>query len=687
MRRSYLSVAVLSLTATPAFAAVDQFLIHPDLAGWNIGVDGYLGTGDDFVFAGSNTLGAASQFIGSNGVYGYFGGSMEIYGIGPFGRSAQKYFGANTHGFISNFGEWNLNSSSIFNEFFTQSLNLSVPSVITINPDQTYTTSFRLNDGVSGGTLQLTGTGVYLGRTQDPASLYSGDQLAHFQTVIPFLPDDWLGVAHEFQTWEVLDGPFAGTTGFTSTTFFTTDPESIPETLTPLGPPWITTGATFSLDGAIGPTPVNGMVYVGSLDEAFPILGSGTAVLAGGATDSVNLVNIGQDSTMTVTGAGSSLFVGDGVVGQLVSLAGASLLQIEAGGQVDAQVAIFDGAGSSLQVDGAGSRLLLTCTGHDCELGQSVVLAHQGEGSVQVTNGGKILIDGGDKSVFLGVGLLLGADLQVDGEGSSVEISGGRDDALLKGIVVASLSGSSDISSMSITGGGQVRAAGPDMGATVAYNGLIGFPPGTGSILVDGGGSLLEIGGLLGLGDDPTFDGPGGAGTLIVRNGGTVRADLIYIDERSTASGSGGTLEGAVEVHGTLTPGESPGTMTINGDLNLAPGGRIVIEIGGTGAGTDYDVLNVTGTANLAGTLEIQLLDGYTPGENDTFDFLTAALFAGDFDEYVMPTFGGRTFAVSFGAEGLKATVVPVPAALPLFAFGLAGLGAWRRRCVNAARC
>lgn len=83
-------------------------------------------------------------------------------------------------------------------------------------------------------------------------------------------------------------------------------------------------------------------------------------------------------------------------------------------------------------------------------------------------------------------------------------------------------------------------------------------------------------------------------------------------------------MEGAVEVHGTLSPGDPPGSMNIDGDLNLQSDGLLVIEIAGVNSASDYDVLIVSGIADLAGTLEIKLVDGFVPGDTDTFDFLSA---------------------------------------------------------------
>src|SRR3546814_2080321 len=52
--------------------------------------------------------------------------------------------------------------------------------------------------------------------------------------------------------------------------------------------------------------------------------------------------------------------------------------------------------------------------------------------------------------------------------------------------------------------------------------------------------------------------------------------------------------------------------------------GEIYIEVAGIGLG-EYDVIDVTGSATLAGgTFIFQFIDGYAPMESDTFEFLTA---------------------------------------------------------------
>ncbi|MBI2799092.1 MAG: VPLPA-CTERM sorting domain-containing protein [Gammaproteobacteria bacterium] len=134
---------------------------------------------------------------------------------------------------------------------------------------------------------------------------------------------------------------------------------------------------------------------------------------------------------------------------------------------------------------------------------------------------------------------------------------------------------------------------------------------------------------------------------------------------------------GTVENHGTIAPGESPGTLTIQGDLVQAADGKLVIEIGGTTPGTLYDVLNITGKLTLGGTLEIDLLNGFIPGPNDVFNFLTFGSFDGSFANIISP----QSLHLNFGPNGITAaSAVPLPTAVWLLGSALGGLGFYRRR-------
>jgi autotransporter-associated beta strand protein len=105
------------------------------------------------------------------------------------------------------------------------------------------------------------------------------------------------------------------------------------------------------------------------------------------------------------------------------------------------------------------------------------------------------------------------------------------------------------------------------------------------------------------------------AGTLIINgNLGTSATNAVTVHYGATLGGSG-TIYRAVTVDGgTVTPGNSPGILTIWGALNLAPSGTpatLRMELNGPVAGTGYDQVRLMAT-NTASTTTLQL-GGDTP--------------------------------------------------------------------------
>ena len=88
-----------------------------------------------------------------------------------------------------------------------------------------------------------------------------------------------------------------------------------------------------------------------------------------------------------------------------------------------------------------------------------------------------------------------------------------------------------------------------------------------------------------------------GAGTMAINNI-LASAGTINCDE-GTCSGSG-TIGGDLNNNGgTISPGSSPGVMAVEEDFTQSQNGKLLIELGGTAAGTDHDVLQVGGAAVL----------------------------------------------------------------------------------------
>jgi hypothetical protein len=72
---------------------------------------------------------------------------------------------------------------------------------------------------------------------------------------------------------------------------------------------------------------------------------------------------------------------------------------------------------------------------------------------------------------------------------------------------------------------------------------------------------------------------------------------------------------------GAISPGNSPGTLTINGNFTQGPAGIFNVQIFGP---QNYSRLIVTGHASLDGTLQLTLASGFRPTPGESFTVLTA---------------------------------------------------------------
>jgi hypothetical protein len=112
--------------------------------------------------------------------------------------------------------------------------------------------------------------------------------------------------------------------------------------------------------------------------------------------------------------------------------------------------------------------------------------------------------------------------------------------------------------------------------------------------------------------------------------GGTVGGGLS-IQPGQTLQGSG-TMPGSVSSRGRVSPGQSPGVLTIDGDYTQEATGELLIEIGGLTPGTQYDQLHVTGAAALGGSLTVALVNGFMPRPGDRFQVTTYGSRTGVFE-------------------------------------------------------
>ena len=141
-------------------------------------------------------------------------------------------------------------------------------------------------------------------------------------------------------------------------------------------------------------------------------------------------------------------------------------------------------------------------------------------------------------------------------------------------------------------------------------------------------------------------------------NGGTLSSSNTININGGILSGTG-TVSASVSNGGQVSPGASPGTLTIGGNYTQTSTGALNIEIGGVAAGSEFDRLIVTGLATLGGTVRVQLLNGYQPPLAQTFLPVTFGSRSGMFSLLDAPVFGDDlTFNTSWTATTFSLAVV-----------------------------
>jgi hypothetical protein len=174
-------------------------------------------------------------------------------------------------------------------------------------------------------------------------------------------------------------------------------------------------------------------------------------------------------------------------------------------------------------------------------------------------------------------------------------------------------------------------------------------------------------------------------------NGGTVKVDTatrtygtilgkgtLSVSGGLTSSGNFNTTDGnTVDFVGSLSNDGNmsgdPGKFVISGNNFIqTTNGTLIIPIRGTNAAMmDFGLLQVSGYGQitLAGTLVVQIINGYAPPIGATFPFLTSFQRNGTFNQVIMPS-GLQMNYNSGGATLVVTGAVPVGIISPLAANG-----------------
>jgi len=590
-------------------------------------------TGDSSAFGGLTTLNAGKLLVGDASGLGKLGGSLEVLNGATLGGSGVIGSGAGSHvsiaaggvlspgnsiGTLTINGDLTLAAGSMLNmelgaPGFSDRINVSGD----LSLDGTLNLSQSLNaaDGAVGlGYYRLMtyggalgGAGLAVGQTptlNDPAAFQIVTGNGNVDLFIAAVGDDTLqhcqggdGVwSASSPQWRNKNGTVAANWSGQHAVFRHN--------------PGGYTGGVISVDGAQA---FKGLQFV---DDGYRLEGPGSLVTDADGSEIRVLADSARIDTR-ITGSGGLIVTQGGVLtlAGLNTYTGGTTLH---GGVVAvSQDANLGHAGGALRFDGGALRVTGTdFTGTNRAIAWSAAggtfdiaeAANRFEVSADINGAGAMIKRGEGTLLLSGANAFGGARIE-DG-----------------GLIGTTTSLSGDIAL--IAASSRLSLTNTDAGV------FAGALSGIGRVSLDGSGTVLLTGDSSGFSGLTTLN----AGKLLVGapNGNGRLGGSLEVLSGATLGGSGAIGSGvgshiSIAAGGVLSPGNSIGTLTINGDLTFASGARFEVEVNPLGA--DSDLVRITGSATLNGgtVAHIGANGRYDP--RSTYTILTAASLTGAFDD------------------------------------------------------
>ena len=459
------------------------------------------------------------------------------------------------------------------------------------------------------------------------------------------------------------------------------------------------TGGSLTVNGAFnwsGGTLAGAGTLATSGGATFNITGSGVRVL-NGLTVNANNLTLGGGSLDLVSGTLNTTGTTNISSGALLGLSGGTLVlggPMNVAGTLDLNTGAFNFAAGGTHTgtfDVAAATALNLSGTHNLDAGATLTgagtLANNGtlnvnanatipSGLAAFNNSGRVNVTAGTLQLA-GSGTDTG-DYQI-AAGTTLQLTGGTRNWNDIAMIIAGSAGVFDLAggTLNVNATNTVPAG---FGAFNVTGGSLNIPSGVtlgvNNLNLDGGSLRLQSGTLNASGTTSiaggatliaqggTFNAAGGivdVSGVFEAAGGSVTAGTINVQAGGMLRGGGAISANVNNTAGTLAPGTSAGTLTINGNYTQGPAGTLAVEIGGTAPGTQYDQLIVTGNATLDGTLNVALISGYAPTVTETYMVIqSGGTVTGTFATTNLPT--TPAFSTNYLVSSVNVTTAGVVA-------------------------
>ena len=311
--------------------------------------------------------------------------------------------------------------------------------------------------------------------------------------------------------------------------------------------------------------------------------------------------------------------------------------------------------GETLRLSGAGR--ISNSSNVDIALGTTFDLNDVTDTIGALSGSGSVLLGGGGVNAFT-----IGAN---NSSGTFGGVISGMGDLVKSGTGTQTLTGANtylgatvvDLGTLTLADGGSISQTSLTInsGGTATLDGAATTWDLSGNLLIGSGGDghlNIDQGATLTVNGSVTLGSTGIAGTLSL-DGGTLdnSAGSVIAINTGTLQGQG-TLIGNVFNEDFVAPGNSAGILTVTGNFDQNLTGMLSIEIGGTDNSDlfnpEFDLLDISGMADIDGQLELTLINGFTPNATDTFSILSSSTLAGMFSNVA----NGARLDLSAGGTG-----------------------------------